>query len=314
MTLNPFAQPYATRLFLEAVLQGPVSNLQPFDRGLHCRIFSFEFQNQHLVLRLAHDGSHVLKEWQAQHYLGSVLPIPMVFKEGIHAQQYWAIVARCDGQALAQKPFSLAQQLDHKVIIDSLLKLHTQSVLCQLRGFGSLHWESGLGLPSWHKYLISVFGQSAETLVANSLLSPECFKNYYQRLVQFLPYCPQDAWVIHGDFKAQNIIVHQGQMTGIVDWSGLGFGDFLYDIAVYAFYLPSSERQGFLQAAFIRYQQAGFDLTGCQQRLAAYTIHSALGALMTLGQRQAQFEFSQMQQELSHVLGLDCFPVALDLS
>ena len=315
MTVNPFAEPYATRRFLEASLQGPVSNLQPFARGLHCRIFSFEFQNQQLVLRLAHDGSHVLKEWQAHHYLGSALPIPGVFKEGAHAQQYWAIVARCPGQALAQKPFRLAQPVDHNVLIDSLLKLHTHPVLCQFRGFGSLGWESGQGLVSWHKHLISVFGQSAETLASDSLLSPECFNDYYQRLIQLLPYCPQEAWVLHGDFKAQNIIVNQGQITGIVDWSGLGFGDFLYDVAVYSFYLPASERQLFLQQALTRYQQAGFDLTVCHQRLAAYTLHSALGALMTLGQRHAQFEFAQVQQELTQLLDADhCFPVALDLS
>lgn len=296
-------------------MQGPVFNLQTFARGLHCRIFSFEFQNQHLVLRLAHHGSHVLKEWQAHRYLGAVLPVPAVFKEGIQAQQYWAIVARCPGQALADDAFSLAQEVRHETIIEHLFKLHSHVLLYPFRGFGPLDWESGQGDCSWQAYLKSAFGQSHKTLASDSLLCVSDFEAYYSRLIALLPDCPSSGWLIHGDFKAQNLIVDQGRVTGIVDWSGLGFGDFLYDLAVYAFYLPAQQRQPFLQEALSRYQQSGFDLRRFEQRLTAYMVHSALGVLMTLGQRQAKQEFERIQQELVAILDTDhCFPVALNLS
>lgn len=296
-------------------MQGPVLNLQTFARGLHCRVFSFEFHKQPLVLRVAHHGSHILKEWQAHRYLGAVLPVPVVLKEGILAQQYWAIVARCRGQALADAPFSLAQNMPHETIIEHLLKLHSHVVLYPSRGFGPLDWQSGQGDRSWLAYLKSVFGQSHKTLASDSLFRASDFEAYYSHLISLLPDCPSSGWVIHGDFKAQNLLVEQGRVTGIVDWSGLGFGDFLYDLAVYAFYLPAQQRQSFLKDALIRYQQSGFDLRCFEQRLTAYMIHSALGILMTLGQRQAIAEFDRIQQALAQILDTDnCFPVALNLS
>lgn len=43
---------------------------------------------------------------------------------------------------------------------------------------------------------------------------------------------PIENKLIHGDFTIDNVLVHDGKITSIIDWSGGGFGDPRYDISL----------------------------------------------------------------------------------
>lgn len=41
-----------------------------------------------------------------------------------------------------------------------------------------------------------------------------------------------DSTLIHGDFTIDNVLVNDSNIVGIIDWSGAGFGDPRYDVAL----------------------------------------------------------------------------------
>jgi len=54
-------------------------------------------------------------------------------------------------------------------------------------------------------------------------------------LLQFLKTnkpLPIQNTLIHGDFTIDNVLVHDGKLTSIIDWSSRGFGDPRYDISL----------------------------------------------------------------------------------
>lgn len=38
--------------------------------------------------------------------------------------------------------------------------------------------------------------------------------------------------LIHGDFTIDNVLVHDGKISGVIDWSGGAFGDPRYDVSL----------------------------------------------------------------------------------
>jgi aminoglycoside phosphotransferase (APT) family kinase protein len=42
--------------------------------------------------------------------------------------------------------------------------------------------------------------------------------------------------IVHGDFSPGNILVHDGQISGVVDWDAAGCGDRAFDLALLLFY------------------------------------------------------------------------------
>jgi aminoglycoside phosphotransferase (APT) family kinase protein len=48
------------------------------------------------------------------------------------------------------------------------------------------------------------------------------------------PHCAND--IVHGDFQHSNILVQDGQISGVVDWDGFSAGDCSFDIATLLFY------------------------------------------------------------------------------
>ena len=48
--------------------------------------------------------------------------------------------------------------------------------------------------------------------------------------------CPKRADIVHFDFHANNILIKDGQITGVIDWEGSGSGDCAFDLATLFFY------------------------------------------------------------------------------
>jgi aminoglycoside phosphotransferase (APT) family kinase protein len=73
--------------------------------------------------------------------------------------------------------------------------------------------------------------------------------------------------LIHGDYTIDNVMVHNGHITGVIDWSGGAIGDPRYDLALATRFQPeafSSKREADLQAFYEGYgasplKDAAFD-------------------------------------------------------
>ena len=68
----------------------------------------------------------------------------------------------------------------------------------------------------------------------------------WQQALDAGPWHEQPVWV-HGDLLPGNIIVKNGRLSGVIDWSGLGVGDPACD-GMLAWALPPDARDVFRQA------------------------------------------------------------------
>ncbi len=98
------------------------------------------------------------------------------------------------------------------------------------------------GLPDWHQEAVNTVLFGGEGYCLHSSLqqySPVTVTmlSDLQRLVSAhrdTPHRRND--MVHGDFQHANILVHDHQITGVVDWDAVHAGDCVFDIATLLFY------------------------------------------------------------------------------
>ena len=105
------------------------------------------------------------------------------------------------------------------------------------------------GLPDWHQEAVNTVLFGGEGYCLHSSLqqySPgtATLLSDLQQLVsahQDTPHRTND--VVHADFQHSNILVHDHQVTGVVDWDAVHAGDCVFDIAMLLFY-SYDDREG----------------------------------------------------------------------
>lgn len=70
--------------------------------------------------------------------------------------------------------------------------------------------------------------------------------------------------VVHWDFTASNILVADGDVTGVIDWGGTCSGDRLFDLSTWLYYSPDDALRRYIV------ERAG------EAALAVYTAHMAI--------------------------------------
>lgn len=97
-------------------------------------------------------------------------------------------------------------------------------------------------LPDWHEEAVKTVLLGGEGYCLHSSLqqyshATATMLSELQQLVsahQDTPHRRND--VVHDDFQYANILVHNHQVTGVVDWDGVHAGDCVFDIATLLFY------------------------------------------------------------------------------
>ncbi|MEK1831976.1 phosphotransferase [Priestia megaterium] len=73
--------------------------------------------------------------------------------------------------------------------------------------------------------------------------------------------CRKDV-LIHGDYTIDNVLVHDGQIAAVIDWSGGACGDARYDMALAVRFedgiFTGKERACFLRDTASRFHSANF--------------------------------------------------------
>lgn len=95
---------------------------------------------------------------------------------------------------------------------------------------------------NWHREAVNTVlrggdGYCLHTSLQHYSQSTANLLQELQRLVsthQNEPHRTND--IVHGDFQHANILVHNGQVSGIIDWQAPGAGDCVFDIATLLFY------------------------------------------------------------------------------
>nr|WP_249435698.1 aminoglycoside phosphotransferase family protein [Paenibacillus sp. Marseille-Q4541] len=165
-------------------------------------------------------------------FSSDIVPIPKVTEIGETEHGFYAISERVRGKHLDELS---GPEIEHVLpqLIDALYEFQKLD-LSDTQVVGIWHPE-GAGL-TWGDKLLSVAEPRdrqpgwREQLNA-SPQEAKIFDDGVARLRQLVTKLPEHRGIIHSDLLNRNVLVHQGKLTGIIDWGNAFYGDPLYDIA-----------------------------------------------------------------------------------
>jgi hygromycin-B 4-O-kinase len=232
---------------LEERFGAPPRNLEVLHGGLISSAFAFTMRDRQYVIRVSADSFRPQFEkelYVSRHYASDRVKIPPVIQVGPVDQWCFAISERIAGvtvNSLSPGEFLLVIPS----LVETLEAIHAVDVR-KGQGFGSFDGAGVGGSPSWRTNLLSVreehepgtFYGAWHLLFATTFLERDVFDEVYDRMVELLDYCPEDRYLVHGDYGFGNVLVECERVTAVLDWSNAMYGDFVFDLAWLDFELP----------------------------------------------------------------------------
>ena len=93
---------------------------------------------------------------------------------------------------------------------------------------------------------------------------------------------PGPRGLVHNDLLNRNALAADGQVTSLFDWGCSIYGDFVYELATFAFWSPwhtALEQSDMLSKALAHYGDMGLDVPNFDARLRCCALHIGLAHL-----------------------------------
>ncbi|MGI8486005.1 MAG: phosphotransferase family protein [Thermomicrobiales bacterium] len=271
--------------FLSTNFDPGIGEVSGLGAGAWSTAYAFQSGGKNLVARFGFHLEDFERDQVAARFATPDLPIPAVVQIKEAAGGYCAISERAFGgflddldgtQMRAMLPFLFAA-LDATRCAD----------LSGTTGYGNWNVEEHAPFQSWRDVLLSVSSDPPEhrgygwrQRLATSPVGSGMFDEALATMEVLADQVPNERHLIHSDLLNFNVLVANDRLSGVIDWGCSLYGDFLYDIAWFAFYAPwypAWKGIDFLAEAQRHYAGIGLDVPGFADRLRCYQIHIGLG-------------------------------------
>lgn len=287
--MNPNSDsPTASQIeaFLAERLGGEVRDLAAVGHGEWSKAFTFEHAGSEYVVRFSTFEDDFAKDRLAAGFASKELPIPAMLDMGRVFDGFYAISPRAVGTHL-----------------DDLDRSHFEAVLPALfnaldaargvdlsasTGYGIWGADGSAPYPTWRAVLLEVGNDLPggrthgwRDRLAASPIGSGLFESGLSRLPHLLDACPEQRYLVHGDLLNYNVLVSGCAVSGVIDWGCSLYGDFLYDVAWFAFWAPWYPAWAgidFATEAARHYAAIGLDVPDLAARLKCYQVHIGLDA------------------------------------
>ena len=277
------------RDFLQEHFHPEAEAVEVIGAGAWSRCFAFRAGGEVLVVRFGYYLDDFQTDQRAFRYKQPVLPVPQVRALGRAFDGYYAVSTRCYGDVLENLPPARWRAVVPS-LVDALESLRT-SDLTGTSGFGG--WGASGDAPHarWSDHLLRVTDDSPERrnhgwrgLLATAPEDDAAFTQGYARLQTLAPvidtHAPRSLY--HADLMNRNVLVDGERISGVFDWGCTCYGDHLYDLAWFEFWVPWHPNLDvpLLRAALTaRWREVGYTPTHLTERLHACYLHIGLDGM-----------------------------------
>jgi hygromycin-B 4-O-kinase len=282
-----------------------ISSLEPIQTGHMSRSYSFTADGKDYILRFNPSSESFEKDAYAyNHYASTSIPIPRIVTIGRVEKLAYAISERLPGTML-----NFMSDAEYRKVIPSILEvldaIHHVDVSNQPH-YGYVN-AKGIGQSaSWRQRIVSIYEENPEdfyghwhTLFQNSFLERSVFDSVYQKMLGLLDYCPEERYLLHGDYGFDNVLAHEGKITAVLDWALSQYGDFLYDTAYLHYF---SYQYGFLELFREFYANKNRSIPFYDERMMCYTCFIGLNAMKFFAMAQLQQEYTWARERILSLL------------
>lgn len=299
---------HKTRIEKEAVLEklstlfGRVSDVEYISGGEGSQAFSFKEGGEDFIIRInKHSSQGYKKDKEAFSRFKKYIPMAEITTIGILDNGYhFAISKKVEGETFKH----LSSENKEKVMTDlfkTLETIHSIDISSE-EGFGKWGADKPAEYGSWKEMLLGVgkhLGDETEgnSLFQTSFLEKEVWGKIYQRFVGLVEFCPEEKYLVHGDYGFDNLLIKDEKVTGVIDWEHSMYGDFLFDVAWLGFWSGESK----YEKKYSEFVQK--DIPHFQQRVLCYKLFIGLGSLSFYAYSNQKDKYERSKEKLLSLIG-----------
>jgi hygromycin-B 4-O-kinase len=229
-------------------------SLEPIEDGEISQAYFFDSQDGSRVLRInKHNDEGFRQDRLAhEHFSSRSVPIPATFEIGtLPNGAYYAVSERVAGKTLDK--FSDEEvALLIPAVFRTLDAIHQTAPIGE--GYGFLDDDGNGKSSSWHEALDDEQEDRVDKdkPTDTPFFEQQIYEQIRTVIKQYYPYCPRDIrQLIHKDYGFGNTLSDGQQVTGVIDWQGVSYGDPLYDVAWLDFWAPKQGWATTIKQAYI---------------------------------------------------------------
>ncbi len=305
---KPAIEQEAIRTLLSEQFGKDILELKPIQIGHMSQTCSFSVDGQNYIIRFNPSSESFEKDAYAfHHYASASIPIPPIVTIERTGGLAYAISEKIPGTML-----NFMGDAEYRQVIPSVLEvldaIHHIDV-SQQQHYGYIN-SKGVGRSkSWRQYLQYLssveeedqasFSSHWQKLFQDTMLEKSVFDNVYQKMLSLLDYCPEERYLVHGDYGFDNVLAHEGKITAVLDWAISQYGDFLYDAAYLHFF---SYQYNFLELLRQFYASKNRSIAFYDERMMCYTCFISLNALKFFATAHLQREYTWARYRILSLL------------
>ncbi len=280
MSGNPPPDAKALLRKLRAEFDPRATGLRLLGAGMFSHAYSFRVGEQDFVVRVSAWAEDFEKDAFASTHFGAAgLPIPPILAMGrCDETRSFAITARCPGRPMVDWGLHRRRHLT-PTLFQALAVIHAADV-SDFPGWGLMDAGGQGQFSSWRDYLRTFYNQKFDfawdDLLARTFLAQRDLDDLMTEFERLLPFCPEEKYLVHGDYGFDNVIATRDQITGVLDWAEMRLGDFLYDVAWLDYWSPDLPFGDLWLAEAV---SQGHDIPHFQERMRCYRLHIGLGGM-----------------------------------
>ena len=212
-----------------------VSAFRPLVEGEESRAYAFDVGDDRFVVRVNGSAAGFEKDRLAhERFHGPALPVPEVLLLAPTGAGSWYCVSRrLAGDTLQALP--MGEALQYGVAMGQLLDALAALELSGARGAGPFDASGETAFARWPDFVGEVGKWDWTALPASPGTD---VSRLVDRVCRMAVALPDRRRLVHGDFGSNNVLVQDGAITGLIDWSEAMIGDPLYDIANVFYWRP----------------------------------------------------------------------------
>ncbi|SDN69954.1 hygromycin-B 4-O-kinase [Paenibacillus sp. yr247] len=288
-------------IFLQNVLNGPVSGVQPIEQGELSKVFSYSHQGKDFVIHFNSSREGFEKErYLHETFSSQGIPIPRILEIGRANELYFSIAEKASGRTIISYP-----ETEIKQILPDLVEQFTkinQVRLGQTKGYGWIQPSGDGSYDSWLEFLISFFREEQSgfwngwyALFEHSFLEQDVFQYIYDIMIDLSKCSPEKRYLVHGDFHLGNMLTNGRTITGIVDWEMAMYGDFVFDLATQHLWTPQLQFPQMVRGAWA---SEGHDIPKFEERLLCALLFKGLDGLRFFAKKGDRNAYDMVKSEL----------------
>ena len=198
-------------------------------------VFMLDYIQDKKIIRM-NDEVNLYAEYENFKYWVSKLkeidiPVPNIISIGKYKKFNYIILDYIEGKDLGEV-YTLLTEEQKKNIAKKIIEIQikVQDKLLYNNQYGSVYkYNDNTGFDTWKEYIIDSLENSKQNIKKNRIFNEAKVDNLIELTEKYSEYFDKvQPKAFLDDISNKNLIIHDGNISGIIDLDWMGFGDLLY--------------------------------------------------------------------------------------